>query len=266
MMSGRFVNPLTKELLAIAVLSFCSVAAFGPIATIKTMSPSTIENLSSRPSHVANVQLFAASDDLSQLPVAENNHNIERMMLWVWLVAISGFVATNYARETIWPLSFLLIPYPFWSLIHGLSAMVFAGGIVTTTLLEWTLPSIMESINEKDNNESSESKSMLLLTWLWQVESRLVLPAVTGSLISGVAQAFYTYPSLHAAPQHIKSVLHLMVLFGMWWAWTDRRSQNALRSDGFDTSKVLERRLSNLVSCAFLVVIYGVMILKPGFN
>ena len=163
-------------------------------------------------------------------------------------------MVTNYVRKAIWPAFLLAIPLKAWNLIHALSAMVFAGGIVTTTLLEWTLPSLV----------SQEDEQTRLLKWLWQVESVLVLPAVCTSLLSGVAQSFHSYNSLRYAPRHVKSALHMMFLFGIWWAWADRRSQAVLETE-VDLDTLHRRRIYNLVSCAFLVAIYGIMILKPGF-
>jgi len=210
------------------------------------------------------VTLFAGG---AATPPENSKKKTGKRIMLVWVHAVTIFMIVNYARKTIWPAILLDIPLKVWNLIHALSGMAFAGGIVTTTLLEWQLPSIAHAEMKSNNNNTSESSSILLLKWLWQVESRLVLPAVTGSLISGVAQAFHMYPSLKLAPRHVKSAMHMMLLFGMWWAWTDRRSQAALlQKDGFDESKVVQRRFANLVSCAFLVALYGIMILKPGLG
>lgn len=203
--------------------------------------------------------LQSATTDKNEMDRVPSTPGVtQKRILLVWLHAIVGFVVWNYYTTSgLWPSFFLDIPGRVWSLLHALSAMVFAGGIITTTLLEWQLPSMMTGSTTKD-------KSMLL-QWLWQVESKLVLPAVSMSLVSGVVQAFDKYTSLRTAPPHVKGALHIMALFAVWWAWTDRRSQASLREDGFDDTKVNARRLSNLVSCAFLVVLYGMMILKPGF-
>lgn len=209
----------------------------------------------------------ASSDDSSPdspTPALLRQSKSERRVLLIWLHAVSIFVVVNYMRPTLHPGFLLMIPRNVWSLIHALSAMVFAGGIVTTTLLEWNLPYIGNKMEEQ--RQQNNKSGAVLLNWLWQVESRLVLPAVTMSLISGVAQSFHYYATLRFAPKHVKSSLHVMLLFGIWWAWTDRRSQASLRERGFDDSKVIQRRLSNIVSCAFLVVLYSIMILKPGVS
>jgi len=182
-------------------------------------------------------------------------NKVEKRILLVWFHAVIAFVLWNYyTTSTLWPAILLTIPLKFWNLLHALSAMAFAGGIVTTTLLEWKLPIV--------GGDTEQSK---LLNWLWQVESKLVLPAVSMSLVSGVVQSHMYYNTLKSAPPHVKGALHIMALFAIWWAWTDRRSQSSLREGGFDETKVIQRRFSNLVSCGFLLALYSMMVLKPGF-
>jgi hypothetical protein len=208
-----------------------------------------------------------SSSDLLTSPLPGVQSKKEKRILLVWLHTVSIFVVGNYIGKTLWPAFLFLIPVKVWNLIHALSAMLFAGGVVTTTLLEWNLPSIISATAgnaKKDQEQPDGQSSTMLLTWLWQVESRLVIPAVTMSLISGVAQSYHYYNTLRFAPTHVKSSLHVMFLFGIWWAWTDRRSQASIRKHGFDVSRVVQRQMSNLVSCAFLVALYSIMILKPG--
>jgi hypothetical protein len=188
-------------------------------------------------------------------PTSANNtkpNKRKKFFLTLWIHALSGFVVTNYARTTVWPRCLLGFPLIAWNLVHGLSAMMFAGGIITTTLLEWNL-------SMKESN---------VFPKLLQVETVLVLPALTGSIISGVAQAFHSYASLRHAPSHVKSALHVLLLFGLWWGLTDRRSQakieKAMEQGEFDETMLAGRRISNLVSCGFLLALYGIMILKPG--
>jgi len=211
----------------------------------------------------------SAATDMNELDPTSTPSKMEKRILLVWFHAVVGFVVWNYySTTTLWPSFFLDIPVRVWNLLHALSAMVFAGGIITTTLLEWQLPSLVMNGGGGGGaaaGKTSDKDKSMLLKWLWQVESKLVLPAVSMSLISGVVQAFDNYTSLRAAPPHVKGALHVMALFAIWWAWTDRRSQADLREGGFDEAKVNARRLSNLVSCTFLVVLYGMMILKPGF-
>ena len=198
--------------------------------------------------------VFLANGDNGDAAEARNDGG-KKALLAVTLLGISGFIIANYTRQTIWPSFLLSVPLKAWNLIHALSAMAFAGGVVTTTLLEWTLPNL--KVQEQEQNS--------LLKWLWQVESLLVLPAVCTSLISGVAQSFHSYRSLRYAPRHVKSALHLMFLFGLWWIWADRGSQATLEAE-VDLRTLHRRRIYNVVSCAFLVALYSIMILKPGYR
>ena len=89
-------------------------------------------------------------------------------------------------------------------------------------------------------------------------------------MVSGVAQAFHNYSSLRYAPTHIKSALHLLFAFGLWWELADRRTQHkveeSLAKGEPDLKMLRDRRISNVVSCVFLLVLYSVMILKPGYS
>jgi hypothetical protein len=63
--------------------------------------------------------------------------------------------------------------------------------------------------------------------------------------------------------------LHVLLLFALWWGLTDRRSQakikQAMEQGEFDEAMLAGRRISNPVSCGFLLALYGIMILKPGY-
>lgn len=182
-------------------------------------------------------------------------------LVTIWVHAVSIFVVGNY-RSRCWPGFLTSISLPSWTLVHALSGMVFAGSILTTTILEW----IVVSSRERPVNEF----------WFAQVpemEKFVVLPALTGSIVSGVAQAFLTYGSLRHAPRHVKSSLHVLLLFGMWWGVTDRRTQGKaqeavaeLEEKSELPSVISQRRISNVVSCCFLAALYAIMTLKPGYS
>lgn len=178
----------------------------------------------------------------------------------LWVHAVSIFLLANY-RSACWPAFLIRIPLPVWNLVHSVSGMLFSGSVITTTILEWTVV----ATGERD-------VSKFWFEQVPKVEKAVVLPALTGSMISGVAQAFLRYESLRMAPRHIKSTMHLLFLFGIWWGVTDRHTQSkAQQVVEEDTSRgrlpgVLRvRRISNVVSCLFLVVIYAIMVLKPGY-
>jgi len=148
--------------------------------------------------------------------------------------------------------------------------MVFAGSILTTTVLEWNLFDGNDSNDEKplSPDASRQGTTAFFLNNLFKIETLLVLPALTGSIVSGVAQAFLSYGSLRYAPRHVKASLHLLLAFGLWWGFTDRRTQGdlerAVASGDFRAKVWRRRRISNVVSCLFLVGMYSIMILKPG--
>lgn len=207
------------------------------------------------------------------------------LLFWVHLLSI--FIATNYFRSTLFPSFLHSIPLKIWSLIHALGAMAFSGGIITTTLLEWNLPRLIAKSGLANANTPNNKNSVIeLLRWLFRIESSLVLPGVTLTLFSGVVQSHQTYGTFRHAPRHVKSALHLMLVFAVWWVIMDRRSQKSLLGneyygDGddnlfassssdvtsgayYEEDKIVARRLANIVSCLFLVILYGIMILKPG--
>jgi hypothetical protein len=179
----------------------------------------------------------------------------------LWIVCIGAFVAANYKSDHCLPDALVHIPFNVWMLVHSVSGMLFGGVIVTTTILEWMVVS-----------SRNASTMPFWFTQVPRVEGRVVLPALTGSIVSGVAQAFERYGSLGDAPLHVKSIIHLLAAFGMWWGWTDRTTQGpaleAATSQQVTDSKLpsvlLWRRFSNLVSCLFIIVLYGIMVLKPG--
>lgn len=245
--------------------------------------------------------------------------------LWVHLVSI--FVLANYyfcnsptaaAAACCWPAAMATrVSLSAWSLVHALSGMLFSGGIVTTTVLEWRVVQHAYKNHRRDGqqqtktnddsnaNPNNQHHSDLLRFWFHAgapaVERWLVLPAVTGSLVSGVAQAALAYGRLRSAPRHVKSSLHLLLLLGLWWGATDRTTQRRVQqelvvgtttkqeendedgaaaavvetssnsgSESNNTKKLplvlRQRRASNLVSCAFLAALYAVMVLKPGYH
>jgi hypothetical protein len=147
-------------------------------------------------------------------------------------------------------------------LVHQLSAMAFAGTILATTLLEWVVVQSKES-----------SVHQFWFTQAPRVEMALVLPGLTGFLVSGVALAFQNYGSLVHAPFHIQWVMHLLTWSGLWWGLTDVTTQSkaldAATMATQDSSNaiprvLLFRRFSNLVSCGFLAALYAIMVLKPS--
>lgn len=217
------------------------------------------------------------------------------MLVAGWVIAMSTFILKNYASVQLWPTPLLAeIPIPYLGLVHNLSNMIFSGSIITTTVIEWIV---------------TDSKDFKIIPFwfdrIQKVERFLVLPALFLSIVSGIIRSNVTYgTSLMNSPLHIKSSLHLLATFGMWWGITDRTtinrvpslvgvvkeqeqgksscsnhssstphddSNHSLSERGStaisSTSNVVTiRRISNIISCAFLVASYAIMTLKPGLT
>ena len=196
-----------------------------------------------------------SSDD----PQKKNKKKKSRIIT-LWIHVISIFIIANYRSVRGWPAGLTRIPLAVWSLVHAVSGMLFAGTIVVTTILEWLVVS----------HQQPPVSQFWFGTIMPAMEQAVVLPALTGSILSGVAQAFHNYSSLRGAPRHVKSSLHLLFLFGIWWGVTDRRTQHPAQQEAAADGRVVPRvwklrRVSNLVSCGFLLALYAVMVLKPGY-
>ena len=151
-----------------------------------------------------------------------------------------------------------------WVFLHAVSGMLFSGGIVISTLLEWWI------VNQTNQLE-------LWKFWFTQVSSMdklVVVPSLTLSMISGMAQTALDYGSMVTAPKHIRLALHIIATFGLWWASTDLTTQKRARKAVLDhaaTSTTIPtvlilRRWSNVVSCLLVGVLYALMGLKPGYK
>jgi hypothetical protein len=217
------------------------------------------------------------NDDVqSSLTEPKKNKKRKKSLFAVaWVHVMSIFIILNYRSAAVCSKPAILgqIPFAALSFIHAISGMLSSGSIVTTTLLEWL-------VVKHENNDKNQSVYKFWFTNVPKVEQMIVIPALSGSMISGIGQAFSKYGSLKLAPKHVKSSLHVLFLFGLWWGLTDRTTQikaqeyadSSTNFQGMDevTTKLppvfRQRRISNLVSCIFLVVLYGMMVLKPGYT
>jgi hypothetical protein len=149
--------------------------------------------------------------------------------------------------------------------------MLFGGTIILSALLEYLVV--------------SSKKASVLKFWFLSIPQRLdanvVLPALTGAIVSGVGQASIAYGGLATSPKHVVGAFHCLLAFGLWWGITDvtsqRRAVEAVRKlaadsddksdDTVEIPKLLKRRvISNAVSCLCVVGLYALMVLKPGFS
>lgn len=179
------------------------------------------------------------------------------------MAALSGFLLyNNYVQP--FPLLIQKIPVQYFELMHAVTGMLFGGGIILTTLIEWLV---------------IESKDVQVLTFWFQkvpgLDSKIVLPALTGLIVSGVGLSVDHYDSLGESPFHVVASISTLLAFALWWAATDLTTQgkaaNAVEdwvNDGSrkDVPGILQlRKISNVISCSFVVAIYIIMVLKPGF-
>ncbi|CAM9456806.1 unnamed protein product, partial [Heterosigma akashiwo] len=187
-----------------------------------------------------------------------------------WIFALSFFLATNFVRGP-WPAWILLAPSRnVLILAHALSSMLFGGTVIISTIIEWLV---------------SRSKSPAVIRfWFLKVsilDRAIALPALTGSIVSGVASATQMYGGFACSPKYVRGMLHALATFGVWWALTDLTTQEAARHEVLKWCKAIEekagggegvkiprvvhkRTWSNMVSCFLVVTLYAVMSLKPG--
>lgn len=187
----------------------------------------------------------------SYLPASSLYHNGDPSSS-PWSAATTLHMARTAADSV-----FFALPTRGWRLVHGLSAMVFGGTIIATTVMEWRLTatttaattaattattSIMPTpttsdgsgIPDDDGTEThtaaTAAATATAITTLFGTEKALVLPAVSLSLLSGAAQAVHMYGSLRTAPFYVKASLYVLTAFGLWWAVTDRPTQRQVVS------------------------------------
>ena len=196
-----------------------------------------------------------------------NNHGIVQFVgLGSWIVALSTFLlVNNYVGP--FPAKILAsTPVKAFGFTHAISGMLFGGGVILTTLLEWLAV-------------GSKSKEVIEFYFdkVPKLDSFVVLPALTMSILSGVGLAVDHYGSLGESPFHVVGAISALLLFAIWWAVTDVTTQGASQtaiSEWIQTNDqqgkipriVEQRKISNVISCVFVLVIYGFMVLKPGFN
>lgn len=192
---------------------------------------------------------------------------LELILLVIWGVSLSAFILINNSYGP-WPLFMKKVPERMFFLFHMYGGMLFAGGIILTTCIEREVA--------KSNNPQ------VLKFWFDKVpalDGLIVVPALTVSMISGTGLSIVRYGGLNIAPPHVDAIFWTLIAFLTWWATTDLTTQGAaLKSaeraredfengvtDEFVTPKiVVDRHFSNVVSCFFVLLLYSMMVLKPG--
>lgn len=211
-------------------------------------------------SPVVEVVAQESSDELSL------EKKIEFALLAVWLVAISGFILENNFHGP-WPLFFKKVPERTFFLSHMIGGMLFGGGIILTTCIERAV--------------AKSQDASVLRFWFDKVpilDGLIVVPALTISMISGTGLSIVRYGGLNIAPPHVDAIFWTLIAFMTWWGVTDLSTQgtalNAVNDmyekyeqgqTDLETPKVVvDRHISNVVSCFFVLALYSMMVLKPG--
>ena len=214
--------------------------------------------------------------------VDESKH-IELIGLLAWAASISAFILINNFAGP-WPEELMkAVPERIWFLGHMLGGMLFGGGVILTTAIEYL---VVQNRN-----------TAVLQFWFDKVpllDMSVVLPGLTLSMISGTGLTTVRYGGLAHAPPHIPLAFWALLVFASWWAITDLTTQGKALNAVLDlgstdaTTSVSElaqqqqpqqqpseqmenvpdevtgRIVSNLVSCALVVTVYAIMVMKPG--
>jgi len=199
-------------------------------------------------------------------PKEEENKFVEFAALGTWIAGLSSFLLINNFVGP-WPAALLqAIPVKYFGLTHAVSGMLFGGGIILTTLIEWL---------------ATNSKNADVLNFYFDkvpaLDALVVLPALTASILSGVGLSVDHYDSLGQAPFHVVGAISTLLAFAAWWAGTDLTTQGAAMeaieewtlgdTENTDVPRIVQlRKISNVVSCLFVAAIYGFMVLKPGYT
>jgi hypothetical protein len=231
--------------------------SFSPDDEKQLMETTTTESISQEADNVA----MESWESESKL--------VELVLLATWGVAISIFILMNNFVGP-WPAEFMhSIPERVNFVLHMVGGMLFGGGVILTTAIEWLV--------------AKNGNSPVLQFWFDKVpllDALIVLPALTVAMMSGTGLTIAHYGGLNVAPVHISIVFYTLVLFALWWAFTDLTTQGkalmavnewAASQASPDESRrkpvpevVHQRFISNIVSCLFIFLLYAEMVFKPG--
>lgn len=195
----------------------------------------------------------------------DEEKKLELIALSVWMVSISAFILINNFYGP-WPLAMKSVPERIFFLNHMIGGMLFGGGIILTTCIEWLV--------------ANSRNPPVVQFWFDKVpalDGLIVVPALTVSMISGTGLSIVRYGGLNIAPPHVGAIFWTLIAFMIWWAVTDLTTQGAALNaankmyesykEGKDVDTpdvVLNRHTSNVVSCFFILLLYSMMVLKPG--
>mmetsp|Transcript_16119 Transcript_16119/g.35853 ORF Transcript_16119/g.35853 Transcript_16119/m.35853 type:complete len:321 (+) Transcript_16119:172-1134(+) len=226
-----------------------------------TVPGSEVENNHQQLSNLQSTVVEVIDDDEEENWELDANL-VELLFLAVWMGSLSGFIfANNWIGP--WPAAITQVPERIFFTFHMLGGMLFGGGVIMTTGLE-----LLVTKNKRPEVLQFYFDKVPLL------DSAVVLPGLTIAMISGTGLCVTRYGSLGGAPAHIPVVFYCLTAFAAWWAATDLATQpKAMRAidewvakgASTDIPAIVEDRfISNIVSCLFVVALYGIMVLKPG--
>jgi hypothetical protein len=224
-----------------------------------------------------------AKSPLLAAPLSEdkdetNSKTVELVALGAWLATIAAFILVNNFVGP-WPEAMTHVPEPVYKLLHMVSGMLFGGGVIVTAAMEWLVV--------KDNNNT------VLQFWFNKVpllDGLIVLPALTVAMISGTGLSIQHYGTLGNAPAFVQAEFYALLAFCAWWAFTDLTTQgkaliavNELQTNdekgkaneyaSSDTGSAEPNEIpnvlglrtgSNVVSSLFVIILYAIMVMKPG--
>lgn len=257
-----------------------------PSSTIVTGSFLSQRPLAPAPSSLTQVNLFKTKvkeeetslsiattttnglviDESSEGDWLDESKKVELILLAVWGISISAFILINNFTGP-WPLFMKTVPERVFFLSHMVGGMLFGGGIILTTCIERLV--------------AKSANAPVLQFWFDKVpllDGLIVVPALTVSMISGTGLSIVRYGGLNVAPPHVGAIFWTLIAFLTWWAATDLTTQasalNAvnemnerylLGEEDVETPEVVvNRHVSNVVSCFFVLLLYSFMVLKPG--
>jgi len=209
---------------------------------------------------ITTTNTVVSSSTLRKNSTEKKESNLPELIgLGIWMASLSAFLLINNFVGPF-PANILSVPEKTWPVMHGVAGMLFGGGIILTTCIEWL---VTESKN-----------SNVLQFWFGKVpalDSLIVLPALTAAIVSGTALSIDHYDSLGQAPFHVVAAISTLAAAAGWWAITDLTTQSRATkaveewTDNQDVPGILQfRKFSNVVSCGFVAALYAIMIIKPG--
>lgn len=220
----------------------------------------------------ANQKDTSTSSSLSTVDWVDESKHVEFVGLVAWMATVSIFILVNNFVGP-WPDFMHHVPERVWFLGHMMGAMLFGGGVVLTTAVEWLV--------------CQNKNTAVMQFWFDKVpllDMSVVLPGLTLSMLSGTGLTTVRYGGLALAPAHIRYAFWALLAFAAWWALTDLTTQGSALNAVLDLSpeqkkedeqmhnikvdvvpnQITDRLVSNLVSCLMVFVVYAIMVLKPG--